>query len=57
MKKAVKEYSQGLPQKRLLTMEKKLSFTGSTKELTQICYATVATKGKGDRLLASISDG
>ncbi len=59
MSQAVKEYPQGLPEESLLSMEGKLPFAWLTKELTKsgvIGDATAATKEKGDRLLASISD-
>ncbi|MEM8779899.1 MAG: creatininase family protein [Cyanobacteria bacterium P01_G01_bin.49] len=60
MSQAVKEYPQGLPKNSLLSMEGKLPFAWLTKELTQsgvMGDATAATKEKGDRLLASVSDG
>lgn len=60
MDKAVKEYPQGLPSEGLLTMEGKLPFAWLTRELTRsgvMGDATVATKEKGDRLLASLAEG
>jgi creatinine amidohydrolase len=60
MKKAVKEYPQGLPVDSLLDMEGKLPFAWLTKELSQsgvMGDATVATKEKGDRILESLADG
>ncbi|MGK7878928.1 MAG: creatininase family protein [Crocosphaera sp.] len=60
MSQAVKEYPQGLPEDSLVTMEGKLPFAWLTKELSKsgvMGDATVATKEKGDRLLASVSDG
>ncbi len=59
MSQAVKEYPQGLPENSLLSMEGKLPFAWLTKELSQsgvMGDATAATKEKGDRLLASVSD-
>jgi creatinine amidohydrolase len=60
MSQAVREYPQGLPENSLLSMEGKLPFAWLTKELSQsgvMGDATAATKEKGDRLLASVSDG
>ncbi|MGB5769960.1 MAG: creatininase family protein [Crocosphaera sp.] len=60
MSQAVKEYPQELPENSLLSMEGKLPFAWLTKELSQsgvMGDATAATKEKGDRLLASVSDG
>lgn len=60
MDKAVKEYPQGLPNESLLSMEGKLPFAWLTKEVTRsgvMGDATVATKEKGDRLLASLAEG
>ncbi len=60
MSQAVKEYPQGLPENSLLSMEGKLPFAWLTQELSQsgvMGDATAATKEKGDRLLASVSDG
>ncbi|MGK7930663.1 MAG: creatininase family protein [Microcystaceae cyanobacterium] len=59
MEKAVKEYPQGLPQNSLLSMEGKLPFAWLTNELSQsgvIGDATVASKEKGDKLLASLAE-
>ncbi len=59
MDKAVKEYPRGLPEDSLLSMEGKLPFAWTTRELTEsgvLGDATVASKEKGDRLLASLSD-
>ncbi len=58
MDKAVKEYPRGLPENSLLSMEGKLPFAWLTKELSQsgvMGDATVATKEKGDQLLASLA--
>ncbi|HHP7230907.1 MAG TPA: creatininase family protein [Xenococcaceae cyanobacterium] len=60
LEQAVKEYPSGLPQASLLSMEGKLPFAWLTRELTKTGVmgdATVATKEKGDDLLASVSDG
>ena len=60
MSQAVKEYPQGLPEDSLVSMEGKLPFAWLTKELSKsgvMGDATVASKEKGDRLLASVSDG
>ena len=60
MEKAVKEYPQGLPQDSLLSMEGKLPFAWTTRDLSQsgvLGDATAATKEKGDRIMDSISDG
>ena len=60
MSQAVKEYPQGLPADSLVSMEGKLPFAWLTKELSKsgvMGDATVASKEKGDRLLASVSDG
>ena len=60
MERAVAEYPYGLPEDSLLSMEGKLPFAWLTRDLTKsgvLGDATVATKEKGDRLLASVSDG
>lgn len=57
---AVTEYPRNLPENSLLSMEGKLPFAWLTNELSQsgvIGDATVATKEKGDRILASLGDG
>ncbi len=57
MEKAVCEYPYGLPENSLLSMEGKLPFAWVTKDLTKtgvLGDATVATKEKGDRILASL---
>jgi creatinine amidohydrolase len=60
MQKAVAEYPHGLPEESLLSMEGKLPFAWTTRDLSQsgvLGDPTVATKEKGDRLLDSVSDG
>lgn len=60
MQKAVAEYPHGLPEESLLSMEGKLPFAWTTRDLSQsgvLGDPTVATKEKGDRLLNSVSDG
>ena len=60
MAAAVAEYPQGLPKDSLLSMEGKLPFAWVTGDLSKsgvIGDPTVATKEKGDRILASVSDG
>ena len=60
MEAAVSEYPQGLPEDSLLSMEGKLPFAWTTRDLSQtgvIGDPTVATKEKGDRILESVSDG
>lgn len=57
---AVAEYPQNLPKNSLLSMEGNLPFAWLTSEISTsgvIGDATVATKEKGDRLLASLADG
>jgi creatinine amidohydrolase len=57
MEKALREYPQGLPKESLLSMEGKLPFAWVTRDLTAsgvLGDATVATKEKGDRILASL---
>ena len=57
---AVKEYPQNLPQDSLLTMEGKLPFAWLTKEISDtgvIGDATVASKEKGHKILASLAEG
>lgn len=57
MEKAVCEYPHGLPENSLLSMEGKLPFAWVTQDLTKtgvLGDATVATKEKGDRILASL---
>lgn len=56
----VTEYPQELPEDSLLTMEGKLPFAWTTRDLSQtgiLGDPTVATKEKGDRILESVSDG
>lgn len=60
MERAVVEYPHGLPENSLLSMEGKLPFAWTTRDLSQsgvLGDATVATKEKGDRILDSVSDG
>jgi len=60
MEKAVAEYPHGLPEESLLSMEGKLPFAWTTRDLSQsgvLGDPTVATQEKGDRLLDSVSDG
>ena len=60
MEKAVREYPHGLPEDSLLSMEGKLPFAWTTRDLSQsgvLGDATVATKEKGDQILDSVSDG
>ena len=57
MEKAVCEYPHNLPENSLLSMEGKLPFAWVTQDLTKtgvLGDATVATKEKGDRILASL---
>jgi creatinine amidohydrolase len=57
MEKAVREYPHGFPEDSLLSMEGKLPFAWVTRDLTVsgvLGDATVATKEKGDRILASL---
>ena len=60
MAQAVTEYPSRLPQDSLLSMEGKLPFAWLTRELSKTGVMgdpTVATKEKGDRILASVADG
>lgn len=60
MDRAVAEYPHGLPDDSLLSMEGKLPFAWTTRDLSRsgvLGDATAATKEKGDRLLDSVSDG
>ena len=60
MEAAVAEYPTGLPEDSLLTMEGKLPFAWTTRDLSQsgvLGDPTVATKEKGDRILESVADG
>ncbi|MDJ0706312.1 MAG: creatininase family protein [Leptolyngbyaceae cyanobacterium MO_188.B28] len=60
MEKAVKEYPHGLPKDSLLSMEGKLPFAWTTRDLSRsgvLGDATVATKEKGEQILDSVSDG
>ncbi|MGY6530528.1 MAG: creatininase family protein [Cyanobacterium sp.] len=57
---AVKEYGKDLGKDSLLSLEGRLPFPWVTKELSKsgvIGDATVATKDKGDRILASLTTG
>lgn len=57
MERAVTEYPQGLPEDSMLTMEGKLPFAWLTRELSSsgvLGDATVASREKGDRILASL---
>jgi creatinine amidohydrolase len=58
MDAAVPEYPQGLPQDSLLSMEGKLPFAWTTRDLSQsgvLGDATQATREKGDRILQSLT--
>ena len=60
MEKSVKDYPHGLPEDSVLSMEGKLPFAWTTRDLSRsgvLGDATVATKEKGDQILDSISDG
>ena len=60
MEAAVAEYPSGLPENSLLTMEGKLPFAWTTRDLSRtgvLGDPTVATKEKGDHILESVSDG
>lgn len=60
MDKAVAEYPHGLPEDGLLSMEGKLPFAWTTRDLSRsgvLGDPTVATREKGDRLWESVSDG
>jgi creatinine amidohydrolase len=60
MDRAIQEYPQGLPEDSLLSMEGKLPFAWTTKDLSRsgvLGDPTVATQEKGDRILESVSDG
>jgi creatinine amidohydrolase len=60
MEAAVKEYPQALPENSLLSMEGNLPFAWTTQDLSQsgvLGDPTVATKEKGDRILASLAQG
>lgn len=60
MDRAVREYPHGLPTDSLLSMEGALPFAWVTRDLTRsgvLGDATVATAEKGDRLLASLTEG
>ncbi|MDY7015875.1 MAG: creatininase family protein [Cyanobacteriota bacterium] len=60
MEKAICEFPQNLPEQSLLSMEGQLPFAWVTKELTKsgvLGDATIATKEKGDRLLAAMVEG
>jgi creatinine amidohydrolase len=60
MDAAVCEYPQQLPEASLLSMEGKLPFAWTTRDLSRsgvIGDATVATREKGDRIMESVSDG
>ncbi|NET34340.1 MAG: creatininase family protein [Cyanothece sp. SIO1E1] len=60
MEAAVPEYPYGLPEDSLLSMEGKLPFAWTTRDLSQsgvLGDPTTATREKGDRLLESVSNG
>ena len=60
MDRAVKEYPQQLPQDSLLSMEGKLPFAWTTRDLSTsgvLGDATVATRDKGDQILESVVQG
>ncbi|MDA0265512.1 MAG: creatininase family protein [Cyanobacteria bacterium] len=60
MDKAVCEYPQGLPKDSLLSMEGALPFAWVTRDLSRsgvLGDATVASREKGDRLLAALAAG
>ncbi|MEM9542540.1 MAG: creatininase family protein [Cyanobacteria bacterium P01_E01_bin.42] len=60
MERAVCEYPPESPPESLLSMEGKLPFAWTTKDLSQsgvIGDATTATREKGDRILASLAEG
>lgn len=58
MEAAVKEYPQGLPENSMLSMEGQLPFAWATLDLSRsgvLGDPTVATKEKGDQILASLA--
>lgn len=60
MEAAVAEYPPSLPEASLLSMEGKLPFAWTTRDLSRsgvLGDPTVATREKGDRILDSVSDG
>jgi creatinine amidohydrolase len=60
MDAAIAEYPHGLPQDSVLSMEGKLPFAWTTRDLTTsgvLGDPTTATKEKGDRLLESLAEG
>jgi creatinine amidohydrolase len=60
MERAIAEYPPGLPEDSLLSLEGKLPFAWTTRDLSQsgvIGDPTTATKEKGDRLLESVAEG
>jgi creatinine amidohydrolase len=60
MEQAVTEYPQELPQASVLSMEGKLPFAWTTRDLSQsgvLGDPTVATKEKGDRFLDALATG
>ncbi|GAB4385283.1 MAG: creatininase family protein [Elainellaceae cyanobacterium] len=60
MEKAVKEYPHDLPRDSVLSMEGKLPFAWTTRDLSRsgvLGDATVATKEKGDRFLEALAKG
>lgn len=60
MEAAIAEYPQGLPDDSLLSMEGKLPFAWTTRDLSQsgvLGDPTPATQEKGDRLWESVSEG
>jgi creatinine amidohydrolase len=59
MARAVAEYPTGLPENSLLDLERKLPIPWNTRDLSRsgvIGDPTVATREKGDRILASLAD-
>jgi len=60
MDRAKTEYPHGLPDDSLLSMEGKLPFAWTTRDLSRsgtLGDPTVATKEKGDRIMDSVTDG
>lgn len=58
MEAAVKEYPQGLPENSMLSMEGQLPFAWTTRDLSRsgvLGDPTIATKEKGDQILASLA--
>ena len=60
MEQAIASYPQGLPEDGLLSMEGRLPFAWTTRDLSQsgvLGDPTTATREKGDRILQSLADG